>query len=105
MQPDRKIRITVKFGVEYGSDIDKVKKVSLDVINKLDILKDPEPQILFLKMGDFSLEFTARFWVDDIMKKLMVMEQATCDIYKALGKSGLKVAYPTSTVYLKKGKK
>jgi MscS family membrane protein len=105
MQPDRKIRITVNFGVEYGSDIDNVKKVVLGVVNKLDILKDPEPQVLFLKMGDFALNFSARFWVDDIMKKLITMEQATCDIYKALGKSGIKIAFPTNTVYLKKGKK
>ncbi|MBW2979818.1 mechanosensitive ion channel family protein [Candidatus Woesearchaeota archaeon] len=105
VQPDRKIRVLVNFGVEYGSDVDKVKKVVRGIIGKLDIMKDPAPQVLFLEMGDFALQFSARFWVDDITKRFLTREQAVCDIYKTLGKAGIKIAFPTSTVYVKKGKK
>ncbi|MBW2984228.1 mechanosensitive ion channel family protein [Candidatus Woesearchaeota archaeon] len=105
VQPDRKIRVIVDFGVEYGSDVNKVKKVVMGVIKKLDIMEDPEPQVLFLEMGDFALQFSARFWVDDITKRFLTREKAVCDIYNALGKSGINIAFPTRTVYLKKGKK
>lgn len=105
VQPDRKIRINVEFGVEYGSDVDQVKKVVMGVLKKLDIMEDPEPQVLFSKMGDFALIFKARFWVDDISKRLMTKEQATCGIYKSLGKAKINIAFPTQTIYVKKGKK
>ncbi len=105
MQPDRKIRGIIDFGVVYGSNIDKVKKVVLDTLNKLDIMKDPAPQVLFLEMGDFALKFSARFWVDDVTKRFLTKERANCDIYNALTKAGIDIAFPTQTVYLKKAKK
>ena len=35
-RPSPKVRVSVDFGVEYGSDIEKVKKVVLNVVNKME---------------------------------------------------------------------
>ena len=60
-RPDVSIRVTVNFGVAYGSDVARVKQVVLDAIRELDdILQEPAPQVLFLNMGDFSLDMCAR---------------------------------------------
>ena len=101
-KPDATIRVTVNFAVAYGSDVAKVKRVVLDAISELDdISQEPGPQVLFLNMGDFSLDMCARVWVDDYGKqfarKLEMMEL----VYNTLNESGIEIPFPTRTVYMK----
>lgn len=101
--PDKRVRINIPFGVEYGSNPDKVKKVVMDLIKKdKTALKDPEPYILFTEMADFSLNFVARFWIEDISEKIFVKDRLTTAIYKALNKHRIGIPFPTRTVYIKK---
>jgi len=103
VQPDPKVRATVEFGVVYGSDHKKVKKIVLSAISKIGhVLKDPEPRVMFISMGDFSLNFRAYFWVDEFAKRFATKEEATCAIYDALNKAKIGIPFPTSTVYIKK---
>lgn len=104
--PDPSARIVVDFGVEYGSDVDKVKKVILGEIKKLkNALKDPKPQVMFMQMADFSLNFSARFWVADYKERFKTKEEATCMFYKALNKAKIGIPFPTRTVYMQKVKR
>lgn len=98
-------RVTVDFGVKYGSDIDKVKKIVLNEIksNKY-IVKNPEPEVKFFEMGDFSLKFKAFFWISSIAKKWDAREAAATAIYNALIKHKIGIPFPTKTIYLKKEK-
>ncbi len=101
--PDPTARVVVKFGVEYGSEIQKVKDVIMNEINKLDnVLKEPEPQVLFLEMADFSLNFEARFWVNSYKERLSAKEKATCLFYDALNREKIGIPFPTRTLYMKK---
>ena len=101
--PDRRVRITVSFSVEYGSKPEKVKKVVMELITKhKKILKEPAPYILFTEMADFSLDFIARFWIEDISDKIFVKDEITTDIYKTLNKNRIGIPFPTRTVHLKK---
>ncbi len=102
-QPTHQERVNVEFGVEYGCDVEKVKKVVLDVIKKQkDTLKKPEPQVVFTEMGDFALKFVAKFWVDDYNKAYSAKLDATKAIYNALNKSKIGIPFPTQTIYVKK---
>ncbi|HLC60238.1 MAG TPA: mechanosensitive ion channel family protein [Candidatus Nanoarchaeia archaeon] len=107
VQPDPSVRFNVNFGVEYGSSISKVRKIVLDTLKKIpDVLKKPSPKVLMIEMGDFALKFTALFWVPgysdryDDTKALVVEE-----IYNALIKGGIKIPFPTRTVYTRQEKK
>ncbi|MDP3917049.1 MAG: mechanosensitive ion channel family protein [Nanoarchaeota archaeon] len=104
--PDLSARGEVSFGVEYGSDIDKVKRVVGDVLKSMKkVLKnvdDKKPDVIFLNMGEFALEFKARFWVENYMDKFNTKLEATEKIYKALNKSKISIPFPTRTVHLKK---
>lgn len=98
-------RVTVEFGVKYGSDVEKVKKIALNAIKDIKtILKQPAPQIIFIEMGEFSLKFKAFFWVKSIEDKIEAKERATTAIYNALNKNKINIPFPTRTVYLKEGK-
>jgi MscS family membrane protein len=104
-QPDMMARVVVPFSVEYGSDVDRVKKVVIGEIKKIKkALKDPEPSIVFNKMSDFSLDFDARFWVESIKDKYFSKLEATERIYKALNREGIGIPFPTRTLYLKEQK-
>ena len=103
-QPDLSARVVVDFGVEYGTKHEKVKKIVMDVISKLgNSLKDPEPVVVFVSMGDSALLFQAKFWVADINERYGTKEKATCMIYDALNKAKINIPFPTRTVYNKKG--
>ncbi|PIZ51563.1 hypothetical protein COY27_03245 [Candidatus Woesearchaeota archaeon CG_4_10_14_0_2_um_filter_33_13] len=102
-RPSPRVRVGVAFGVEYGSDVTKVKDVVKRTILKIEgCLIDPAPSIQFLEMANFSLNFKAYFWVDrwDIAfdKKL----EATEAIYNALNKAKINIPFPTQTIYIKK---
>ena len=101
--PSPSIRIDLTFGVEYGSDPDKVKKVALDTCKKVkEVLKDPAPNIWFTEMADFSLNFKLMFWVNDIAKKWDTHQEVITALYNNLGKNKIGIPFPTHTVYMKK---
>ena len=95
-------RVTIDFGVKYGSEIDKVKKVVLKEISDMDgILKEPAPQVIFHEMGDFSLKFKAHFWISSIEKKIQAKENAVTLIYNVLNKNRIGIPFPTRTIYMR----
>lgn len=105
VQPDLKMRVRVPFNVEYGSDPKKVKKVVLNAIKKIDgVLDDPAPDVLFMEMADFSLNFRAQFWVPSYELWFMSKVKANELVYEALGKAGIGIPFPTRTVYIQNQK-
>jgi MscS family membrane protein len=101
-KPDATIRVGVNFAVAYGSDVSEVKGVVLDAISQLDdILQEPGPQVLFLNMGDFSLNMCGRVWVDNYGEQFAKKLEMTELIYNTLKKSGIEIPFPTRTVYMK----
>ena len=101
-QPDLSVRVNVHFGVEYGSDTDRVRKVVLDVLKTIELIEDvPEPAVHFIEMGDSSLNFVARVWVKYFTDAYTTKLEVTDCIYKALNKAGIGIPFPTRTVYTK----
>jgi len=105
-QPNLSSRVVVPFSVEYGSDPDEVKKVVLKAIKKIpNVLDDPEPSVVFTKMGDFALNFEAKYWVPDVSLRYSAKLEGVQRIYEALNKAGIGIPFPTHTVYLNQQKK
>lgn len=101
--PDVKIRVVVKFGVAYGSDPDHVRAEILDEVGSIKgLLNDPAPSVDFLSMGDSSLDFQARFFVDNYGDQWDKKIECTDRIYKRLQRVGIDIPFPTRTLYLKK---
>lgn len=58
-------RVDLVFGVSYADDIPKVERVLQEVIDTHDkILDDPEPMIKLHELGDSSINFVVRPWVE-----------------------------------------
>jgi MscS family membrane protein len=65
--PDPKLKMSVPVSVAYGSDVDKVTRVLLEVVNEAIkdtdyLLADPEPGIFFVEFGASDLKFIIRVW-------------------------------------------
>ena len=103
VQPDTSLRVVVKFGVEYGTKPEKVKKVLEPVLKKIKgISKSPAPVVEFTDMGDSSLNCVAKFWVPDYNDAYTKKLEATDLIYGELNKAKIGIPFPTRTVYMKK---
>jgi len=100
--PDLSIRVNVNFGVEYGSDTEKVRKVVLNAVKSIDsVLEEPATQVQFLKMSDFSLDFIARAWVKNYGEAYSTKLKMTDEIYSALNKANIGIPFPTQTILTK----
>lgn len=103
-QPDLKLRVVVPFTVEYGNDPDKVIKLITAALKKniKGTMKEPAPDVVFVNMNDFSLDFRARFWVEHYGDAYAKKLETTDLIYETLGKNKIGIPFPTRTIYMKK---
>lgn len=91
-----KVRIRIPLGVSYESDLQKAIKIVQEIVKETkEVEKDPAPQIVFDKFGDFSVNFEIRFWVD--MEKVNIPEVKTkisLEIKKRFSEEGIEIPYP-----------
>lgn len=105
-QPDRTIRVEIKFGVAYGSKIEKVKKLALNCLKrKKHVLKEPAPYVWFTEMGDSSLNFVLRFYADDISNKWELHQKVITQLYDDLNKAKINIPFPQREIWVHNLKK
>jgi small conductance mechanosensitive channel len=93
-------RVDFTFGIGYGDDFDKAKKVLIDLINADErILKDPEPFIALSELADSSVNIVVRVWAkgSDYWGIFFDMNE---NVYKSFAKEGLNIPFPQMDVHL-----
>jgi len=100
--PDLSVRVNVEFGVEYGSDSERVKQVVIEAVKEVEgVLEEPAPVVQFLKMSDFSLDHVVRVWVKEYTEAYDMKLTVTDVVYNALNQAGVGIPFPTRTIYTK----
>jgi len=88
----RQVRITI--GVSYDADIKKTKEVLMNVLTSQDlVLSDPAPTVDVSALGDSSVDFAVRPWVqaDEYWRVYFdTLENAKI----ALDEAGIEIPYP-----------
>lgn len=108
---DNKKREIINFSVGYGADVEKVEKIVLKSLEKIEgAVYDPKPLVIFREMGESGLNFSAIIWStwqgSSALKEVRgVKIEATKRIYEALNKAKISIPYPTRTVYMHRAKK
>jgi len=101
-EPDQTARLVIPFGVAYGTDIDKVKKIILGKTKSLKyVLKDPKPFIRFVEMGDSSLNFKLYLQVDHYSNRFTVKDKVNTIVYNTLREKGIEIPNPQLDVWLR----
>jgi len=99
-KPSRVTRIKIAVSIAYGSDVDKFKKIINELVAKQKyILRYPKQDILFLKMSDYSLDFSILFFINNFNNLYSIKSEMTEKIYKELGKNNITIPFPTRTIY------
>ncbi|MCU4157033.1 mechanosensitive ion channel [Carboxylicivirga sp. A043] len=95
-------RYEVLVGVAYGSDVEQVKTILEEQIAKHDdILTVPEPSVLFINMGDSSLDFRMLYWISKVRNGLEIHSAITQQVYNALNEAGIEIPFPQRDVHIK----
>ncbi len=100
--PHERYRIRIKVGVAYGTDLDQVQSVLLNVAaSHPDVCKAPEPRVRFRGFGDSSLDHELLCWVDKPVQRGRVAHLLNTEIYKRFVKEGIEIPFPQRDLYIK----
>jgi small conductance mechanosensitive channel len=93
-------RVDMVFGIGYSDDIDKAKNVIQSVLNSDSrILKDPAPQIVVSELGDSSVNFNVRPWVNT-PDYWGVFFETTEQIKKKFDEQNISIPFPQRDVHM-----
>ena len=93
-------RIDLTIGVGYGDDLNKARQIILDLIKENElILADPEPQVLVSSLGESSVDFVVRPWVNtpDFFN---VRCHLTKQIKEAFETEGISIPFPQRDIHM-----
>jgi small-conductance mechanosensitive channel len=100
--PHEKFRVRAVVGVAYGSDIDQVKNILMEVaIAEPQVCEDPEPRIRFRGFGPSSLDIDLLCWAENPELRGRVLDALYTTIYKRFNAEGIEIPYSKHDLYIK----
>ena len=95
-------RVTLKLGVDYGSDLDLVKSLLLKAAQENPrVLKEPEPHVYFLSFGQSTLDHELRMHVRDLGDRNPVIDEVNRFINREFKEHNINISFQQMEVYLK----
>jgi len=93
-------RVSLTVGVGNDSDLDKVARITHQVIAGLPgVLKDPQPSVTFRNFGESSIDFTLLFWTDTMEVGINDAQDAAIKALKEVfDREGIDLPYPTLSI-------
>jgi small-conductance mechanosensitive channel len=103
---DPKVRLRLPIGVAYGSDVEKLRRVLLEVAAEhSSVLKEPAPVVRFLEFGDSSLNFELAVWTIDMAHcPTRFRSDLNFAIERKLRENNIEIPFPQRDLHLRSGK-
>ncbi|MBN2282821.1 MAG: mechanosensitive ion channel [Deltaproteobacteria bacterium] len=98
-------RLDLVFGVSYGDDLQKVKKVLLDILAaEPRVLKEPAPMVAIVELADSSVNFAVRPWIKsaDYWDLFFALRET---VKKRFDEEGITIPFPQQDVHMYEMKK
>lgn len=108
VKPTRTLKITLKVGVGYNSDMDLVKKLMVDAANEnAHTMKGPgyEPAWRLSEFGDSALNIKLFVWIDDVAGQWRIASEIRESFLQKFRDNGIEIPFPQTVVHLKEEKK
>ena len=100
--PSEKLRIRVKVGVAYGSDIDQVKEILMDVArNEKLVCSWPEPKVRFRLFGASSLDLELLCWVEKPELRGRTLDALNSEVYRRFNRENIEIPYAKQDLYIR----
>jgi small-conductance mechanosensitive channel len=94
-------RESVSVGVAYGSDVQLVKKILLQAVNNHpDILKKPDPTVLFTDFGESSLNFKIAFTINDSFNARFPQSDIRFEIDRLFRENNITIPFPQRDIHI-----
>jgi MscS family membrane protein len=106
-QPDRLVGTSVKVGVAYNTDIEKVREIVTGIVSEHpDVANDADnkPAFRFTEFGDSSVEVKVFFSVKDLDNMWRVQSEVREAIHKRFAKEGIEIPLPQRVVHMRQAK-
>lgn len=96
---DTRLRGHVPVGVAYGSDVELVRKLLLDIVNRHPlVLRYPPPEIWFTAFGDNSLDFEIAAWFENSSTRWSFTSSVRYEITRVFKEHGIDIPFPQRTL-------
>jgi small-conductance mechanosensitive channel len=100
-QNHKTTRESIKLGVAYGSDVQLVTKILLDIIKtQRNVLKSPKPFVLFEDFGDSALLFSLNFYITDSFSDPRIKSELRYKIDAEFRNNKVTIPFPQRDVHL-----
>ena len=99
--PDENERIRINISVAYGSDIDHVRAILLEIAKASNnICIEPNPRVRFRSFGDSGLILQLLFWIEKPEDRGRIIDEINSEIYKRFNKENIEIPYPQRTLHI-----
>lgn len=100
--PWKKERIRIKVGAAYGSDVDRVCAVLLDIAqSRHNVCAEPTPRVRMRAFGASSLDFELLCWIDEPVLRGSISHELYMEIYKSFAREGIEIPFAKHDIYIK----
>ena len=99
-------RVIVPIGVAYGSDVEQVRELLLQVGGEhplviTDSLRVSPPRVMFRGFGDSSLNFELRCFIRNVDQRLATVSDLNFAIEKVLREANIQIPFPQRDLHLR----
>ena len=103
--PSEKERIRISVGIAYGSDIDIVRNVLLDIAkSNPNVEEEPEPRVRFREFGESELSFQLLCWIAEPILRGRVVDELNSEIYRQFIEKGIEIPFPQRIIHMRPAK-
>ena len=100
-QNHKTTRESVKVGVAYGSDVQLVTKILMEIVRtQKNVLKSPKPFVTFDDFGDSALLFSINFYISDSFSDPRIKSELRYKIDTEFRKNRVTIPFPQRDVHL-----
>ena len=105
--PDKEMAVVIQVSVAYGSDLDKVERVTIEVAKQIQkavpgALESFEPFIRYHTFGDSGIGFSVILRVKEFVDQHLLKHEFVKALHKRYAKEKIEIPFPQRVVYLKK---
>ncbi len=100
--PSKKLRLRVKVGVAYGSNVDQIRAILMNIAQHEQLVcGEPVPRVRFRTFGASSLDFELLCWISRPVLRGRTLDSLNDAIYKKFEKEGVEIPYNKQDLYIK----
>ncbi len=108
--PQPQLSVIVNCGVAYGSDLEKVEKVTIETAKNVyktteGAVKDHEPFIRYNEFGDSGINFSVIMRAEKYVNRYLMIHNFMKELMKAYRKNGIEIPFPQRDVWMRNEKK